>query len=123
MITTNITHETLFTLFKKYDYRISILLILTSPFLLITFEGGAALFYAYFIVGGWHIFSMLIHFIYTVVYKRQKLSKHRSIYHWVIVILTAILILGGYFLLFFLLIAAPIMAIVYTMLCYEEAKK
>ncbi len=123
MTTTMIEHQTKLALFKKYDYRISLFLIITSPFILLITARIGAVLYAYFIVGGWHIISMITHFTYTVIYKRRKLSKNRSIYHWLIVLFVVMVIIRPLYTLLFLLFAAPFMAIWYTVLCYNEVTK
>ena len=87
--------------FKKIDLWISIVLI--AGFAVATVINKDYTFLiGYFVVGGWHVISMLTH-IYQVSFTEKKGARNR--YHWVA---------------FF---AAPFMAVFYTWLCFDEVRK
>ncbi|MGC4100144.1 hypothetical protein [Ferruginibacter sp.] len=77
----------------------------------------------YFVVGGWQVISMLVHYFNK--WFCEAGTKRRN-YHFTVftifilagagIIFTAIL----YLVLIVLLFAAPVMAIFYTWLCYDE---
>jgi hypothetical protein len=78
----------------------------------------------YFVVGGWQVISMLVHAKNHWFIGRGRV---RSNYHWIVcgIFITAGI---GYFindvlavLLYIMIIAAPVMAVYYTVLCYDES--
>ncbi|MFT3979818.1 MAG: hypothetical protein QM687_05055 [Ferruginibacter sp.] len=108
--------------FKQIDLIISIALIiifliygiLSKDFKFIT---------GYFVVGGWQVISMLVHqFNHWFIQK----GSSRLFYHNMVVILIAVtafsllIPLFSLVLLFFLLFAAPVMAVMYSLICYNE---
>ncbi|MBS1495261.1 MAG: hypothetical protein JSU03_01415 [Bacteroidetes bacterium] len=108
--------------FKFFDTWMSIILI--TVFLIASVINMDETFiYGYFVVGGWQIISMVIHAINGWFTAKGSI---RILYHWVVAIVIALTILGLlvypilYLMLFILLFAAPIMAIVYTTICYDE---
>lgn len=108
--------------FKQTDLGISLLLL--SGFSVWFLFDQCILFTAYFITGGWQVFSMLVHFITG--YNLKK-GSDRSAYHWcsLAVIATAVLSLWVHLLIFIwlvLLVAAPVMAAIYTYICYKEVR-
>ncbi|MBC7936062.1 MAG: hypothetical protein H7Y86_11985 [Rhizobacter sp.] len=110
---------------KKYkiiDFWISVLLIIGSfIFSLVQFDRSFLI--AYYIVGGWQIVSMSIH-----VFNRWFTHRgdRRYTYHILVGIIVAFSLIGLtydpvlMFVLFPLVVAAPLMAIYYTWLCYAE---
>jgi hypothetical protein len=115
--------------FKSADLLISILLIVIAVVYAIIKRNQTA-FAGYFVVGAWQVISMLLH------YKKQLFTQtggSRSNYHkciLAIALFTAILLLAAKLtewmllplLLFlaFLLFTAPVLAIYYAWLCYNE---
>ena len=104
---------------KKIDFWISVILIvigvIISLFGIIKDSLGSFFIMAYFIVGGWQSFSMIFHaYNHWFTYGKGK----RYIYHWVTFIALATIPVGSFAILLFI---APIMAVYYTWLCYEEA--
>lgn len=76
----------------------------------------------YFVVGGWQLISMAVHqangwFV-------QK-GSWRRIYHWLVITVLVFCLLGfaipPFLMIFWVLVfAAPLMAVAYTMICFEE---
>jgi len=111
--------------FKKTDFEINVLLIIVCTAFAFC-KGGASFFTGYFVVGTWQVISMLIHY-----YKNwfcEKGTKRRNYQTTVIVVLIStlmgfiispIMIVVAVVLLF----AAPVMAIYYTWICYQEIQK
>jgi hypothetical protein len=112
--------------FKQIDWLISVLLIVI--FLVMGFIHSIWFLYGYFIVGGWQVISMIVHELAGWFVIRGSLRRS---YH---VIVLVIMILGcsfiiyeplafiSYLLCFIMLFAAPVMALFYTSLCYNEWK-
>lgn len=110
--------------FKIIDVWISIVLIAGFGIAALKMQSMETLLIGYFAVGGWQILSMLVHYLNH--WFMRKGGK-RSMYHWVVlftVTITIILALLSFQLilvpLYLLLFAAPIMAMYYTAICYEE---
>jgi hypothetical protein len=110
--------------FKRNDLVINVLLISGSIiFSLIKLD--YTFIYCYFTVGGWQVISMLIHT--TKGWFTRRKSK-RYYYHWIVSITITIGLLTFaipyFFILYYIMLfAAPIMAIFYTIMCYEEMKE
>ena len=108
--------------FKIIDFWISVTLIVCFTIAGIT-RGGITFFYGYFIVGGWQLISMIVHFIN---HWFCNIGSTRYIYHWVVAITIFCTVLGLvvyiflYIILGVLILAAPVMAIFYTWMCYNE---
>ncbi len=108
--------------FKQMDAWISIILIIVFTMLSLIRLDDTFLI-GYFVVGGWQVISMIIHAVNG--WFCEKGSK-RYRYHWIvgITLLTVLLGLGIYPLLFIILLVllfiAPLMAVWYCWLCYEE---
>ena len=115
--------------FKVADFWMSVLLI-----------GGFVIFglitrdqrfcYGYFIVGGWQVISMAVHW-YNRWFTRE--NQRRKFYHrFVLMLSIGILLVSGasqlsdYFFvpillfLYLMLFIAPLMAVFYAGICYEE---
>ena len=110
--------------FKRTDLLVSILLITGSTiFSLVRYD--FAFIYCYFIVGGWQVTSMLVH-AFNGWFTRKK-SK-RYFYHWIVTIIIIIGLLTFavpyFFIIYYIMLfAAPVMAICYSLICYEEVKE
>ena len=104
--------------FKKIDTWISIFLIIACTIISLMglVKDSFSLFFltAYFIVGSWQVFSMIIHACnHWFTYNKGK----RYAYHWITLLAVVTIPLGSFWLLIF---TAPFMAIFYTYICYEE---
>ncbi|HEX7847623.1 MAG TPA: hypothetical protein VF476_17605 [Chitinophagaceae bacterium] len=109
-------------LFKRIDLFISILLIII--FSAIAIYNTGTIFLAYFVVGGWQVISMLTH---TFCGWFTEKNSIRRTYHWISFAVIAmgclVFVIPGFFLfLYVMLLAAPVMAIIYTGICYAEVK-
>ena len=107
---------------KQIDCLISIALIIV--FLILSLiNHDLTLMVGYFVVGGWQVISMIVHAINK--WFTEKDSR-RYVYHWVVfwLILVALAGLAANTILailaFPMLLAAPLMAIYYTWICYDE---
>lgn len=108
--------------FKQTDYVISLLLILT--FVVMSFiNQDITWIVGYFVVGGWQVISMIIHAFFG--WFNVKNSR-RYVYQYIVLIIIVLALLGLIvepilvLLAFPMLFAAPVMAIYYTWICYEE---
>ena len=108
--------------FKKIDCWINFLLIgFFFAFSLIKLDHS--FLYGYFIVGTWQVTSMLVH-----VFTGYFTSKHYSRYyfHAIVIVLLILKLLGwivyplAFIVLIGLLFAAPVLAVVYSIICYNE---
>lgn len=110
--------------FKRTDLLINILLITGSTiFSLVKLD--YSFIYCYLITGGWQVISMLVH-TSSGWFTRKK--SRRYYYHWVVSVIIAMGLLSFViqivaFIYLIMLFAAPIMAILYTHICYEEVKE
>ncbi len=68
----------------------------------------------YIVVGSWQVISMIVHAI-THTFTRRLGARY--IYHWITCIAIATMPLGSIWILLF---TAPVMALYYTWLCYNE---
>lgn len=108
--------------FKQWDAWISTGLIVTFT-LYGLYTRDARFFTGYFVVGGWHIISMLVH-------QQQQCFTYkggaRYYYHRLVLLLAAASLLGLalppllLLTLYLLLFASPAMALFYTALCFKE---
>jgi hypothetical protein len=99
--------------FKTIDFWVSSLLIAIFTIASI-FKGNETFMYGYFIVGGWQIISMIIHIAARCfTYK----GGVRNIYCWIVLISIVTVPVGSFVVLLF---TAPVMAIYYTWICYNE---
>lgn len=114
---------------KLADFFISTALIITLT--CVTLVHPTMIFTSYFIVGGWQLFSMIIHFFnnWFVVKGSVRKAYHQFVL-WIFVSFFG-LALVAYTLfpgietiilvyLYLLLVFAPVMAIFYTILCFME---
>ncbi len=102
--------------FKKMDTWVSIILITGFAVSSIVNMDNTFLT-GYFVVGGWQVISMLVH-VYYRSFTQQK--GKRYVYHWITLIALLTMPLGSFIILLF---TAPLMAVYYTWLCYEEVQK
>ncbi len=121
--------------FKTIDVWISITLICAA--LGYGISNHDYFIYGYFVVGGWHIISMIVHAYYGWF---TGIGGRRRTYHFIVGILIAFTLVDLLIMylfprvpvlnrisvnillpeLFVLLFAAPVMAVYYTALCYRE---
>ena len=99
--------------FKTIDLFISIALI-TGFTIYCLIKMDQSILIAYFVVGGWQVISMVVHAINKWFSTR---GSERYIYHWISFISLATMPAGSVWILLF---TAPIMALYYTLLCYQE---
>ncbi len=108
--------------FKQIDFWTSVTLI--SFFFSYGFiKQDDSAFIGYFVVGGWQIISMLLH-----LFKKRftHAGSKRSVYHWFVFCFSFLMITGlliNDFVIITLIILSlvtPVMAIYYTMICYDE---
>ncbi|MDZ4795631.1 MAG: hypothetical protein SGI83_15240 [Bacteroidota bacterium] len=109
--------------FKQADLLINIGLITIFMILIIT--NPSLVFAAYMVVGCWQLLSMFIHFLQKWFMKKRGA---RNWYHWITCTLLALVLLSQLitpFLLVFylLLLGSPVLAIIYTGICYVELKE
>ncbi len=108
--------------FKQIDILVSAGLI-TGFTITCIFDPGT-IFTAYFITGGWQVLSMLVHAFAG--WFTEK-NSYRVQYHWIsglvitMGILTSIIPVFGIIYLI-MLFGAPVMAIIYTLISYNEMK-
>jgi len=99
--------------FKIIDFWISVLLIII--FLVLSIRNGDFTFIVgYIVVGYWQVTSMIVH---ALNHWFTKKGGVRRSYHWITFISLLTMPLGSYLILFFM---APVMAVYYTYLCYDE---
>ncbi len=99
--------------FKILDFWISSLLIISFTIASI-FKGDGTFMYGYFIVGGWQVISMVVHIAARCfIYK----GSSRNVYSWIVLISIITIPIGSFIILLF---TAPVMAIYYTWICYNE---
>ncbi len=99
--------------FKIIDLFVSVMLIISFSILSLVKQDGI-FFIGYFIVGGWQVISMIVH---AVTHTFTHWPGARYAYHWVTLIAVLTMPLGSIWILLF---AAPVMAVYYTWLCYNE---
>ncbi|HEV7782992.1 MAG TPA: hypothetical protein VGO58_17070 [Chitinophagaceae bacterium] len=112
--------------FKQTDYWISTGLIIICTVINILSWSILTLIHSYFIIGGWQVISMLVHMLNHWFMKK---GGNRSHFHWVSFTLLAVTMLGFalppllMFILCILLVISPFLAVIYTLICYEELKE
>ena len=107
---------------KLTDVLIQVLLIIFFTVLLAK-RFSDNLLYAYFITGGYQLFSCLVHIVFRV---NQQKGAPRFIYHRILIgliILGLLTIPVMIFFLYFLLFAAPFIAVFYTIFSISETIK
>ncbi len=77
---------------------------------------------AYFVVGGWQLLSMITH---TINGWFMKKGGARNVFQWVVVSILILVLLSQaitpFLLIFFiLLMGSPVLALIYTKICYDE---
>lgn len=81
-------------------------------------------FIGYFVVGAWHLVS-LIYYVFICSYSQ---SSHHKIVRIIVVSIITLLLMGVlidssfFIILYLLLVIAPILAVYYTCICYMEVK-
>lgn len=112
--------------FKRIDCAIQVIAIIAGLCMaLIAREVlSEAFFAAYFIVGGWQLFSVVVHFFYRAPYRTQMRRGYLIALGVVLVALLFCLpgdnIIAG---LAVLLVISPLMAIFYLSTCINETKQ
>ena len=102
--------------FKEIDTWISIILITGFAIATIINQDYTFLL-GYFVVGGWQVISMLVHVYYHSFTEKKGIRRN---YHWITLISLISMPIGSFWILLF---TAPFMAVFYTWLCYDEARK
>lgn len=112
--------------FARLDVVIQVILIISGLAIgLATMTNsihGDYMFFPYFMVGGWQLFSVIVHFVG----EGTRMGQLRKIYlgSLVFVILALLLSLAGkemiIYALFGLLFFSPVMAVFYLFTCYRE---
>jgi hypothetical protein len=103
--------------FKATDFFISALLIAGFAVGSIFFDNSIlndTLLFGYLVVGAWHVTSMIVHAINGWFTRKGSL---RHLYHWIAFVAVVSLPLGSFYIMY---LAAPVMAVFYTWLCYRE---
>ncbi|RXK58496.1 hypothetical protein ESA94_17825 [Lacibacter luteus] len=101
--------------FKLIEFYNSVLLITGFFISWLISSDNSLLLTAYFTIGAVHIVGMLVHAANKWFTNRSSL---RLYYHWLITILILLVPFG--FGLFILLYTAPVLAIIYTIICKLE---
>ncbi|TWI83735.1 hypothetical protein IQ13_1849 [Lacibacter cauensis] len=101
--------------FKQIEFYSSVLLIIGFFISWLISRDNSQLLTAYFVVGAVHIVGMLVHAANKWFTNRSSL---RLYYHWLIAILILLVPFG--FGLFILLYTAPVLALIYTIICKLE---
>jgi hypothetical protein len=108
--------------FKRIDFCISIALI-SAAILCLPIKPVVAFMIGYFGLGTWHVISIVIHFFNKWFCEK---GSARDNYHLLIFIILLLALVGMllteilWVVAFVLLFAAPLMAVFYTNLCYNE---
>ena len=101
--------------FKIIDFWVSVILIVASVvFVLVKRNIEIGFIYCYFIVGGWQVISMITHAVNGWFVGKKML---RFYYHWFTLLAIITMPLGSIFLLLYI---APLLAIIYTLICRDE---
>lgn len=111
-------------LFKQIDLAISIMMITGFLVYIVITKNSNTIFTAYFVVGGWQVLSMIVHEIggwFT------RTGGTRRIYHWVsltVIVMGCLTpVINAFFFIFYIMaFAAPLMAVIYTAICFNEVK-
>lgn len=113
--------------FKMIDCWVSATLI-TSSFVYGFTSRDFSFIKGYFVVGVWQLISIITHYLTNTFIGRSR-NNYTKIIAWIAISLLVIAAMAQasevfygliMFELFLLLIAAPIMAIYYTIMCFEE---
>ena len=102
--------------FKEVDTWISIILIAGFAIASIINRDYTFLL-GYFVVGGWQVISMLVHVYYHSFTEKKGIRRN---YHWITLISLITMPIGSFWILLF---TAPLMAVFYTWLCFDEVRK
>lgn len=107
---------------KQTDLAISLVLI--TGFSAWYIYDQDIIFTAYFITGGWQVLSMIVHEVKGWYTGR---GSGRRVYHWISGVIILLGVLAPFIYIFFfiyliVLFAAPVMAVIYSHICYNELK-
>lgn len=101
--------------FKKTDAWISIILITGFSIATIIYQDYTFLI-GYFVIGGWQVISMLAH-AYNKCFTQKKGARY--VYHRITLLSLITMPVGSYLILLF---TAPVMAVYYTWMCFDEVR-
>jgi len=108
--------------YKKMDFKISCLLIIFFTILgLVNLDHTFIV--GYLTIGAWQVISMLIHAVNSWFTEKGSIRYN---YHLAVLVIFTLFCLGFFIpailvmILYFMLLAAPVMAVYYTVLCYKE---
>lgn len=114
--------------FKRLDWIVQLMLIIGIPLFFLVNQGRYRDFdfiSGYFIVGGWQLISILVHFFFPR-HTKIKLRTIHGVLSLIIVLLTAVLVAADNDALIMLLIGilfvTPALAILYLIACFLETK-
>ena len=108
--------------FKQFDLLFSVVLIALFA-LLSAIRQDLIFITGYFVVGGWQLVSMIVHAVNGWFTSKGSV---RYIYHRVVAVLFGLTVLGFALfpllmvILYLMLFAAPVMAVIYTVICRNE---
>jgi hypothetical protein len=100
--------------FKTTDLWLSIILITGFAIASLVTLDGMIMITGYFIVGGWQVISMIVHAYYDWFNEKKSV---RRVYNWITVFSLLSFPVGSFVILLFI---APVMAVYYAWICYEE---
>ena len=104
-------------LFKQIEFYSSVLLLAAFAISWLITRDDELILTGYFVVGGLHVIGMITH---AMMHWFTNSRSLRLYYHWLVVILLLLIPVGiG---LFILLFAAPLMAVLYTWICWRELR-
>ena len=102
--------------FKKIDTWISIILI-TGFAIASIINRDYTFLIGYFVVGGWQGISMLVHVYYRSFTEKKGTRRY---YQWITFVSLITMPVGSFWILLF---TAPLMAVFYTWLCFDEVRR
>jgi hypothetical protein len=107
--------------FKQIDLFGQLALIITLTIVSLTRQDSTFI-YAYCVVGGWQVVSMLIHQAnkWHSSKNGRRYYYHRITAFTLLIMPTAFLLPPLFLLWYIMLFAAPVMAIYYTAICFRE---
>jgi hypothetical protein len=111
--------------FKEIDCWISVSLLLIFGVISLATQSFVYLIRSYFIIGGWQVISMVVHTLNRWFMKR---GGARSNYHWFVLSILGIVLLSFFlqpllFIFVILLVGSPVLALIYTKICFDEVKE
>lgn len=108
--------------FKMTELAVNLGLLLLFLFQFIRHE--PSLLFLYYIIGGWQVAGMLVH---TFAGWFMKPGGPRDVFQLCVAAAGLFVVLSNwipffFFIWFFLLVGAPVMAVIYTLICLEELR-